>query len=292
MKTLFEHTSASWIRYSDYEWKEKDGILYLLPTLGAMPKPYDPMKEAETLVLAAMDIGLMCFLKKPDVEIQAAIIEFVRKYGLLGIMTALPTTAKFVEYEKVYLPKNALIREETMETTDYLDLFFPFTKPDFTKRGMESVWNETDRTMIPIIMAYGEYPQSAVMSFMRNYGERYDWLKSIFRDWAFTFMTSVLYYADKDSLDEDSLMLYQKGMEAFDGNAPTYHIELRDKPVLVWDFHSLMLDIKMLFSLMLTDEARPLRMCKNCQKAFIAERANMVFCSSACRKQYGENSKK
>jgi hypothetical protein len=83
MKTLFEHTSASWIRYSDYEWKEKDGILYLLPTLGAMPKPYDPMKDAETLVLAAMDIGLMCFLKKPDVEIQAAIIEFVRKYGLL-----------------------------------------------------------------------------------------------------------------------------------------------------------------------------------------------------------------
>lgn len=235
-----------------------------------------------------MDIGLMCFQKKPDTEIQAAIREFACKYGLLGIMTALPTTAKFVEYEKVYLPKNELIREETMETTDYISLFFPFDKPDFSKKGVESIWNETDRTMIALIMTYREYPQSAVMGFMRNYGERYDWLKSIFRDWSFTFMTSFLYYEDRDSLDEESLMLYRKGMEAFDGNAPTYHIELRDKPVLVWDFHSLLLDIKMMFTLMLTDEAKPLRMCKNCQRAFIAERSNMVFCSSACRNSYNE----
>lgn len=59
MKTLFEHTSASWIRYSDYEWKEKDGLHYLLSTVDAMPKPYDPMKDAETLIIPAMDIGLM-----------------------------------------------------------------------------------------------------------------------------------------------------------------------------------------------------------------------------------------
>ena len=65
-------------------------------------------------------------------------------------------------------------------------------------------------------------------------------------------------------------------------------IDYKDKPVLVWDFHSLLLDIKMMFTLMLTDEAKPLRMCKNCQRAFIAERSNMVFCSSACRNSYNE----
>ena len=40
MKTLFEHTSASWVRYSDYEWKEADGQLYLLPTADAKPLPF------------------------------------------------------------------------------------------------------------------------------------------------------------------------------------------------------------------------------------------------------------
>ena len=288
MNTLFEHTSASWVRYSDYEWKECGGILYLLPTAEAQPRPYDPMKTAETLVMDAMDIGLMCFQKKSDTEIKSAIREYACKYGLLGIMTALPTTAKFVEYEKVYLPKNELIREEAMDTMAYLDLFFPFKKPDFIKNGLESSWSEEDRTMIALIMTYSGYPQSMVMGFMRNYGERYDWLKSIFKDWSFTFMTSFLYYEDKDKLDEESLMLYRKGMAAFDGNAPTYHIELREKPTLVWDFHSLLLDIKMMFTLMLTDETRPLRMCKNCQRAFIAERSNMVFCSSTCRNDYKE----
>ena len=64
MKSLFEHTSASWVHYSDYEWKEtKDHQLYLLPTKDAVPSPYDPMKEAESIVLEAMDIGMMLFRK-------------------------------------------------------------------------------------------------------------------------------------------------------------------------------------------------------------------------------------
>ena len=89
MRNLFEHTSASWVRYSDYTWKEtKDHQLYLLPAEGAVPSPYDPMKEAERIVLAAMDIGMMLFHRKPEGEIREAMREFACKYGLLGIMTA------------------------------------------------------------------------------------------------------------------------------------------------------------------------------------------------------------
>ena len=86
MKSLFEHTSASWVRYSDYEWKEaKNHQLYLLPTRDAIPSPYDPMKEAESIVLAAMDIGMMLFRKRPETEVRDAMREFSRKYGLLGV---------------------------------------------------------------------------------------------------------------------------------------------------------------------------------------------------------------
>ena len=32
MKKLFEHTSSTWVRYSEYEWKKaEDGVLYLTP---------------------------------------------------------------------------------------------------------------------------------------------------------------------------------------------------------------------------------------------------------------------
>ncbi len=38
-----------------------------------------------------------------------------------------------------------------------------------------------------------------------------------------------------------------------------YHIALLDKPTLVWDFHSLLLGIQMMFTFMLTDEEKPQR---------------------------------
>lgn len=39
MKNLFERTSSTWVRYSEYEWKEaEDGILYLTPTKNGAAK--------------------------------------------------------------------------------------------------------------------------------------------------------------------------------------------------------------------------------------------------------------
>ena len=40
--------------------------------------------------------------------------------------------------------------------------------------------------------------------------------------------------------------------------APEYHIELRERPAMVWDFHSLLLAIQMMFSFMLVDETATL----------------------------------
>ena len=287
MKNIFEHTSASWVKYSDYEWRTtEDGKEYLLPTKDAMPKPYDPMKDADNLVLAAADIGLMLFHKNPKKSIKAAMQAFACKYGLMGIMTALPTTAKFIEYEKVYFHKNQIIKTETMDTENYISLFFPFRKPDFHKKGVESVWNTDDRMMIALIMTYQLEPQAMVMSFMRDYGEQYDWLASVFREWAFTLVTATLYYADREYLDETTLDLYRKGMAAFEGNTPTYHLELREHPTMVWDFHSLLLNVQFLFTSTLTDEKNPLKICRQCQRPFIAGKADAEYCSPACREQH------
>ena len=286
MRNLFEHTSASWVHYSDYEWKEKNGRFYLLPTKDAKPSPYDPMKEAENIVLAAMDIGMMLFRKKPETEVREAMREFACKYGLLGIMTALPTTAKFIDYEKVYFPYNEIVKTESMETLDYLKLFFPFQMPEFSKDGIQSLWNTPDRMMIALAMTYQTEPQAMVLSFMRDYGERYDWLVSVIKEWTFMLVTEYYYYDEEHPTDEETRDLYRKGMAAFDGNAPTYHIELRGRPTIVWDFHSLMLNIKLMFSFMLTDENAPLRLCRECAKPFIAPRSNSFFCSPACREKH------
>lgn len=238
----------------------EEGTLYLTPTKTAQPSIYDPLAEYQRIVLDAINIGRMGMAKNSDTEIQKAIQQFAVKYGLFGLMTALPTTPNFMEYEAVYLLKNHFIKEETMSTEKYLALFFPFDKLDVIKRGIESMWNiQNDRVMMALSMTMTDKPMAVNMSFQREYAERYAWMKQQFM---------------------------QQSMAAFDGIAPTYHIVLLDKPTIVWDFHSLLLGVQMMFSFMLTDSENPIRLCKHCTKAFVASRPSTVFCSPQCKNKH------
>ena len=286
---MFEHSNSIWVRYSEYEWKQaENGKLYLTACANAKPTIYDPLKEYQQLVLDALYIGRLGMKQEQDdEEIQAEIKAFAEKYGLFGLMTALPTTPSFMDYEAVYLPKNRFIKKETMSTEDYLNLFFPFDKLDVVKRSVESLWNiEGDNMMMALAMTMRDRPMAVNMSFQRQYAESYEWMKQVFTDWAFNATTVFLYYNDYDKLDDDYKQLMRQSIRAFDGNAPSYHIELLEQPTLVWDFHSLLLGIQLMLSFMLTDEYNPMRVCKKCSKFFVASRPSAVFCSPRCKNQY------
>lgn len=78
-------------------------------------------------------------------------------------------------------------------------------------------------------MAIGNAPQVVAMGLQKEYAKRYDWLVKEFTDWAFTFMTSFLYYMDYDTIDEQTRSLYHQGISAFGGIAPTYRIALENE---------------------------------------------------------------
>ena len=288
MNNIFQKSSSYWVKYSEYELKEAGGgKLYVKPAPKARPKVYDPLKDAETLVVDALNVGLLQMNRAGKQAVNDAAMDFINKYGLLGFMTALPTTPQFIEYEAVYLPKNHFIKDETMSTEDYLSLFFPFEQMDFKKNGIESQWSVGgDREMMALAMTFSNEPEAMNMSFQREYSENYEWLLTQFKDWAFTFIASYLYYEDYDKIDEPTRDLYRQGMAAFGGVAPTYHIALYDKPTIVWDFHSLLLGVQMMFSFMLTDEAKPLRICKHCGNAYMTGHPNAAFCSPRCKNQF------
>lgn len=297
MNNLFDRTSSNWVRYSAYEWKrDMDGILYLTPAKNAHPNPYNPLEAYKALVPEAIDIGVMGIEKAEDKAIQEKIRQFAVHYGLLGLMTALPTTPEFMDYNAVYLPKNQYIRKESMKTEDYLSLFFPFDKPDLVKQGIESIWRiddsrRKDREMIALAMTMGDLPMAVNMSFQRAYAERYEWMKQQFIDWTFHMLTCKFYYDQKDQLNPDTRHLMEKSSLAFGGIAPTYYIALLEKPTIIWQFHSLLLGIQMMYSFMLTDADNPIRLCNNCRKAFIASEPGQKFCSPACEKEYGDGQK-
>ena len=85
MKNLFEHTSSPWIRYSSYEYRTaEDGTLYIVVSKDAKPEMYNPMKDAESLVLDAVNIGLQVMHKAPEDELKSMVLSFINSYGFLG----------------------------------------------------------------------------------------------------------------------------------------------------------------------------------------------------------------
>lgn len=287
MKNIFKHTRSSWVKYSEYDFvqDEDSGQVYIMPASNAKPQFFNPLENAEQMVIDALNVGLTCMSEKStDEDKETAVFGFISEYGLLGLMTALPTTPKFMDYDAVYLIKNQYIKKETISTDNYLNIFFSFEMPDIIKNKNGVMWTiEGDRDMMALALTMDSRPMAVNMEFQREYAERYDWLVKQFKDWAFTFFTSIMYY---DNLDNDNKDLYRQAMACFDGIAPTYHIELLDKPTLVWDFHSLLLGIQMMFSFMLVNEQNPLRICKHCNTVFKASRPSAVFCSPQCKNRY------
>ena len=287
MRNFFEHSKSNWVKYSEYELKEKDGVLYIKPTDDAMPNIYNIMKNKEDIVVDALNVGLLCMSKdkEKEAEQQAAVMGFISRYGLLGLMTTITSTPSFMDYEVVHFIKNRFIKAETMDTIEYISKFYPFEMPDIAKNGLEMRWNISgDNTMMALAMTFTDRETAVNMSFQRTYAEPYEWVKTQFIDWALLFTTSTIYY--ENEFNDSEKELYRQMMTVFNANSPTYHILLLDKPTLVWNFGSLAIAVQMLFSLSLTDDKTPIRLCKHCAKAFIPSRPNALFCSSKCKNQY------
>lgn len=67
---------------------------------------YHPMQEAGQIVIDILNVGLAAMHKLPKEELKESIPSFMKKYGFLGFMTTMPSTADFIAYKSIYLPKN------------------------------------------------------------------------------------------------------------------------------------------------------------------------------------------
>ena len=288
MKNVFEHANFYWVRYSTFELKhDESGILYIVPTENAKPEVYNPLENTGTMVLNALNVGMCSIQRKPDEYFRKYVMEFVSSYGLLGIMTALPTTPYFMDYKAVYLPRNHFLKEESMTTEEYLSYFFPFGKLDIRKNREKYQWDvKVDQDMKALALTFAKEPTAMNMSLQRLYAERYDWVLLQLKDLAYNLLGSFLYYEDYPKTDETQRALYRQSVSAFGSNAPSYHVALLDKPVIVWDYYSLLSALQMMANMMLADEEHPVKLCRNCMNAFIAENPNQVFCSTGCKNSF------
>ena len=232
----------------------------------------------------ALNIGLRCITSNPDMErITAEICVFAEKYGLLGFMTGLPTTPHFMEYDMVYLPKNRHIRDTSMLSKEYAKIFFPSVDNLNENPNPNRHYTKADGSIM-VSLAARNKPKAVEMCYQRNYAEPLDWLYTQFKDWALLYHSTIAHAIEKDPQEAE---FFRQVLAAYDGNMPSFHIEIFDKvPVLAWDFHSLMMMIHLVFGLVITSDAQPLRSCKYCNRAFIAKHPKAEFCGHGCKNKF------
>jgi len=127
MNMKIEQRLICWPRYSKYEIvPAQNGKRYIRPTKDAHPCAFHHVKGKEAMVIDAINVGMLVLGQKSDAVIEKAVLDFVTKYGLLGLMTALPNSPDYMEYEITFLPKNRFIRERYMKTDAFQKIFFPF----------------------------------------------------------------------------------------------------------------------------------------------------------------------
>jgi hypothetical protein len=298
LQDWFRRTAAHWAAYSEYEILESEMFQYIVPTVDATVNIYDPLKIADGIVVDALNIGLQCVRSNPDeIKISWDILAFCAKYGLLGFMTALPTTPDFTGCKAVYLPKNPVIKQETMPVDVFANLFFPPEREQRLRQfrenrqkvlgdlgdGIDLLWGDKDDAKINV--TFRSSPEAKRRTFERGYAEPYLWIRNQFRDWASLFCSAYFYY---DEQNETMRELHRRSIEAFGGVAPHYTVVLEEnKPQIKWDFHSLLQTVQIILSFALADGAQPLRICKECSKVYCAADKRSQFCSPECKNRYG-----
>lgn len=70
--------------------------------------------------------------------------------------------------------------------------------------GLYGSRTEDDIKMMALAMTMSNDPMAVNMCFQRQYAERYEWMKQVFKDWAFNATTVFFYYNDYDNLNEDT----------------------------------------------------------------------------------------
>jgi hypothetical protein len=303
LQDWFDRQGADWATFGEYIVIRSGGKKFDTPAMTEKVAAYDPLKVVDEIVADALNVGIMCVGNNTDeAKIESAILDFCGKYGLLGFMTALPTTPDFWEDEFAHIPKNPIMRPAKMPVKEYVDMFFPPEKAEMMNQkakamqwllgdlipGDEPPIGIGDRETYALQMKFRGMPSAQKQTFLRGYAEPYEWLHDQFCDWA-TMLCAVRFYHDEH--DDTMRELHRRAMFAFGGIAPHYRVVFdeadNDKPKIKWDFHSLLQTIQMILSFALTDEAQPLRICKECSKVYLAADPRSQFCSHDCKNRYG-----
>ena len=138
-----QNFEAFWVKYDNYKIFEYNNEFYIKPSDKSEDNVYNLFDVSSELLVDFFLIGkevaenwdhrdIHCELKSKEKKYQDLVLEFVKKYGLLGEVTYMPINDNFISDNKVLLP--GINGKTESSLNEYLKIFFEYDKKiDFNK---------------------------------------------------------------------------------------------------------------------------------------------------------------
>lgn len=279
-----------WVKYDNYEIFKYNNEFYIKPSKKAEDSVYNVFEVADELLVDFFLIGkevaenwdhrdIYCELKGKDEKYQKLVLEFVKKYGLLGEITYMPVNDNFISDNKVILQGGTSKTEHSL--SDYLKMFFEYDdKIDFTKElSRDDIYylygkNGSD------IATYLDRLDEFGLTFSERYSEKISRILVYAKLMYDTFADMEKYFWEED---ESQKQIYSHFLKDFKPCNIAFEISYTDKATLRWDFTSLKQAIEIMLGLNVSNDRKSVKICKRCYKPFIAKNLNSDYCSITCR---------
>lgn len=277
--------STDWIKYSDYEIKTaENGSVYVIPSEDASFTLYNPFDKAEALVMDTLTLGDAYKAVLADeldmASVYKQLLVYVRKYGLLGLISANVYNRDIIgEQEVILMAQNCLkTKERLLDSEVYMKFFTPFAeKTDLSLRHYKNSVDLVKAEDSP--KYYGKRPQVIDLIFSKFYGEQAIWILE------FAAMLSEHYnqlqiYKNAGGVLTEPVTILAKDFQV---NKLGFTIAHLDKTEIAWDFDALKTAIQTMYAFAITDEAVSMNRCVHCGSFYIAVNNREKYCSPACR---------
>ena len=281
-----------WAKYNDYEIIKSNNEFYIRPVKNSEYTIYDVYDVDKEILKDFLLIGretlnytnnrdIECNLMSTETKYQELVLDFVKKYGLLGDLTYSPLNTKLISAGEVYLQGYSEITK--VSANNYIKPFFVedenILNIDFNNGLNESI----------IKYVYGNNPTDVLPNLQEDFNlvfsERYT--EKIARILFYSKLLYKIFESTENSISEDNedkKAIYQKYASEFIPNNIAFSFNFDNNKVsLDWQFNSLKQAMEVLLGLNEANDRKELKMCKHCGKPFIAKNLKSEYDSISCR---------
>ncbi len=281
-----------WAKYSDYEIIKSNDEFYVRATKKSKITTFDIYNVNKKLLVDFLLIGretlkytnerdIECNLMSTEEKYQKMVLDFVKKYGLLGDLSYPLLNSNIISSGEVYLQGYSEVNK--ISANNYIKPFFiedeNIKNIDFNNGINENILKYVYSTDLPIELS--NKPEEMNLIFSKAYTEKISrilfYSKQLYKIFEYTENSIT-------EKNEDKKAIYKKFASEFVPNNIAFMFDLNDdKVALNWQFSSLKQAMEVLLGFNESNDRKELKMCKHCGKPFIAKNIKAEYDTISCR---------